>query len=299
MADLRAPGFALLILASFSISTVAPAEASPHCRPDATVSVTMSGETGQLPKQTPSAEEPCATAMISKTGVSKTLTDQRRSKLPEAATAAIQRAKQFKVAYRQPKDPSGDTLVLLHGSGGDETTLLPLASRASPHASLIGVAGRVTQEGTKRWYQRLTPTSFDQKDIRAEAAAFADFLEAAQRAKTLDLDHTVFVGYSNGANLLAALCLLHPGLVERAVLLRPMPVLEDVPSADLSRSRFLMVIGEEDETYAPFGPGLEKLLRDHGARVDARVVKAGHLLGDEDVEVVAAWLDRANAVSQN
>ncbi|WP_237684249.1 alpha/beta hydrolase [Pseudaminobacter soli (ex Zhang et al. 2022)] len=213
--------------------------------------------------------------------------------------AAIQRAKQFKVTYRQPKDPSGDTLVLLHGSGGDETTLLPLASRASPHASLIGVAGRVTQEGTKRWYQRLTPTSFDQKDIRAEAAAFADFLETAQRAKTLDLDHTVFVGYSNGANLLAALCLLHPGLVERAVLLRPMPVLEDVPSADLSRSRFLMVIGEEDETYAPFGPGLEKLLRDHGARVDPRVVKAGHLLGDQDVEVVAGWLDRANAVSQN
>ncbi len=237
--------------------------------------------------------------MTSKTDVSKTLTDQRRSKLPEAAMAAIQRAKQFKVTYRQPKDPSGDTLVLLHGSGGDETTLLPLASRASPHASLIGVAGRVTQEGTKRWYQRLTPTSFDQKDIRAEAAAFADFLETAQRAKTLDLDHTVFVGYSNGANLLAALCLLHPGLVERAVLLRPMPVLEDVPSADLSRSRFLMVIGEEDETYAPFGPGLEKLLRDHGARVDPRVVKAGHLLGDQDVEVVAGWLDRANAVSQN
>jgi predicted esterase len=299
MADLRAPGFALLILAFLSISAAQAVERSPCAATDAITASASDDEAASEARQAGPARKACATASTSETGAARTLTDHRRSKLPQAATAAIERAKQFKVANRQPKNPSGETLVLLHGSGGDETTLLPFGSRVSRQAFLMGVAGRVTQEGTKRWYQRVTPTAFDQNDIRAEASAFADFLEAAQRAKTLDLDHTVFVGYSNGANLLAALSLLHPGLVRRAVLLRPMPVLEDVPSVDLTRSRFLVVIGEADETYAPFGPRLEKLLRDHGARVDARVVKAGHLLGEEDIKVVADWLGRANAVSRN
>ncbi|MEQ1949929.1 alpha/beta hydrolase [Mesorhizobium sp. CN2-181] len=223
----------------------------------------------------------------------------RKSKLPEAAAALIQHAKQFKVVYKRPENASDETLVLLHGSGGDETTLMPLASQVAPHAVLMGVAGRVTQEGTSRWYQRITPTSFDQKDIRSEAEAFAALLQDAVKAKKLDLSRTVFVGYSNGANLLGALALLHPGLVERAVLLRSMPVLETVPDADLSKSRFLTVVGVNDATYAPFGPTLDAILRDRGARVEARTVKAGHLLGDDDVRVVAEWLAASDAVSLN
>ncbi|WP_245428400.1 alpha/beta hydrolase [Kumtagia ephedrae] len=225
--------------------------------------------------------------------------ENRRSKLPPAATAAIERVKQFKVVYKRPKNPSGETMVLLHGSGGNETTLIPLASRLAPGATLMGVAGRVTQEGTTRWYQRISPIAFDQTDIRAEAEAFATFLRNQVKTEKLDLKRTVFIGYSNGANLLAALCLLHPGLVERAALLRPMPVLDEVPQADLRKTRFLIVVGESDETYAPYGPRLEKILRDHGGRVEAKVVKTGHLLGDEDVRVVADWLGAANAVSKN
>ena len=224
---------------------------------------------------------------------------QRKSKLPEAAATLIQHAKQFKVAYKRPENASDETLVLLHGSGGDETTLMPLASRVAPHAVLMGVAGRITQEGTSRWYERITPTSFDQKDIRTEAEAFAALLQDAVKAKKLDLGRTVFIGYSNGANLLGALTLLHPGLVERAVLLRPMPVLEAVPDTDLGRTLFLTVVGVNDVTYAPFGPTLDAILRDRGARVEARTVKAGHLLGDEDVKVVSEWLAASDAVSLN
>lgn len=251
--------------------------------------------------QAPGAER--ATACVLGTEpedvVTKKPGEARRSKLPPAATAAIERAKHFKVVYKRPENPSGETIVLLHGSGGNETTLIPLASRVAPHATLMGVAGRVTQEGTKRWFQRISPTSFDQTDIRAEADAFVGFLNDAVKARKLDLDRTVFIGYSNGANLLAAVSLLHPGLVERAILLRPMPILDVVPTADLTKSRFLTVVGETDEIYAPFGPRLETILREHGARVDARMIKSGHLLGDDDVKVVAEWLDAANAVSRN
>ena len=224
---------------------------------------------------------------------------KQRTKLPKAAKAAIERAKQFKVAVRRPPEPSGETLVLLHGSGGDETTLMPLAERIAPHAVLIGIAGRVTQDGTKRWYERITPTSFVQSDIRAEAQAFADFLANAVKKGEIDLARTTFLGYSNGANLLAAVSLLHPGMVRRAALLRPMPVLEQPPSSDLAKARFLTVIGAGDTTYAPFGPTLSEMLRGFGADVETQVVKSGHGLGDEDVKVVSDWLAETHTVSMN
>lgn len=223
--------------------------------------------------------------------------EQRTSKLPAVATSAIERAKQFKMVIKRPDKPSGDTLVLLHGSGGNETTLIPLAERVAPNATLVGMAGRITQDGSRRWYQRITPTSFDQTDIRGEADALFAFLDDAVRGRKLDLGRTIFVGYSNGANLLAAMSVLHPGLVRRAVLLRPMSVLESIPAADLKAARFLVVVGEGDRTYAPFGPALEDMLRARGARVDAKIVKRGHLLGDEDVKVVGEWLAASDAVS--
>ncbi len=219
--------------------------------------------------------------------------------LPEAVKAAIERANQFKMIVHRPREPSGETLILLHGSGGNETTLMPLAERIAPHAVLVGIAGRVTQDGKKRWYQRVTPTSFVQADSRAEAQAFADFLADQVKQGRIDLTRTTFLGYSNGANLLAALSLLHPGLIQRAALLRPMPVLEQVPASDLARARFLTVIGASDTTYAPFGPHLTEILRGRGASVETLVVKRGHGLGDEDVRAVSDWLAETHTVSMN
>lgn len=212
---------------------------------------------------------------------------------------AIERSDRFLVLRRQPKHATEETFVLLHGSGGDETTLMDLASRIDPHAVLMGIRGRLVQDGVTRWYRRLTPTRFDQDDIRSEAGAFASFLRDAVEAKKLDLANTTFIGYSNGANLLAAMALLYPGLVERAVLLRPMSVLESIPDVDLSGTRFLTVAGAADSIYAPFAPALEAMLREHGGRVEARTIKSGHDLGNGDVAVVSEWLAPSNAVSLN
>ncbi|MCV0398103.1 MAG: alpha/beta hydrolase [Rhizobiaceae bacterium] len=197
----------------------------------------------------------------------------------------------FTHRYFEPEEKAGDeTLVLLHGSGGDEMSLVEMARQVAPQAKLLAVRGRIVQDGVLRWYKRITPVSFDQTDIRAQADAFAAFLRKAVEAGTLDLAKTTFLGYSNGANLIGALTLMHPDLVHRAVLLRAMPVLDDTPSADLSKARFLTVAGEQDELYSPFAPKLAGLLEDHGASVQARTVKTGHLLGDDDVKVVTEWL---------
>ena len=106
----------------------------------------------------------------------------------------------------------------------------------------------------------------------------------------LNPSRTVFLGYSNGANLLSSVMLLHPGLISCAVLLRAMPVLNDESAADLSSSDLLVIAGERDETYAPFAPALVRLLRAHGARVAVFAVPLGHEFGAEDARIARDWL---------
>ncbi|PRD43262.1 carboxylesterase [Phyllobacterium phragmitis] len=233
-------------------------------------------------------------------GKGVTMRKKNEAAEPDAGHKVI-RNPQFLYRFYRTENPSGKTVVLLHGSGGDEASLVPLASKIWPNAVLLGVRGRVLQEGRTRWYRSITPVKFDQKDVRAEANAFVGFLTRLANSHDLDLSRATFVGYSNGANLLAATMLLHPDLVKRAVLMRPMPVLDETPAANL-KANVLTVAGAQDELYAPYAPALSAILRSNGARVDARTVETGHLLGDEDVRIVSRWLagqapDGAPAVS--
>jgi phospholipase/carboxylesterase len=212
------------------------------------------------------------------------------TKKVSAPAESVTREATFAYKLIKPQNASGRVMILMHGSGGDESTLVDLASRIAPDATLIGVRGRVVQNGVKRWYKRLTPTEFDQQDVRAEATAFVEFMRSKATELKLDLSSATFLGYSNGANLIAAMTQLYPGIVTKAVLLRPMPVLADAPKVDLSNSKFLTIAGENDKLYYPFADRLQKMLASCGAKVDARVIGTGHNLGDEDVRIVAEWL---------
>jgi phospholipase/carboxylesterase len=205
-------------------------------------------------------------------------------------SSTVKRSQTFVANYRKATTSGTPTLILLHGSGGNETSLMDLASKVAPGAALLGIRGRVVQDGVNRWYKRVTPTTFDQDDIRAEASAFAKFMQTAKTDYGIDLDNTIYLGYSNGANLLAAMSLLHPDLVQRAALLRPMMVLKALPEVDLNKDSILAVAGKNDATYGSFAPGLADALRNKGAEVVGQTVELGHLLGDADVSVVKKWL---------
>lgn len=191
-----------------------------------------------------------------------------------------------------PENPDGSTLVLLHGSGGNETSLMPLAARMAPRSKLLGVRGRAVEEGMPRWFRRFSPTSFDQKDVAFEAEAFAAFVAGAVEVYGLSPASTAFVGYSNGANLLAAMMTLHPHVTGKAVLLRPMSVLDNPPEADLSDAQVLMVAGRDDQLYASYFADLDQMLTVRGANVEAHVIAASHELGNEDVELARLWLEK-------
>jgi phospholipase/carboxylesterase len=210
----------------------------------------------------------------------------------EPEDGALRRDLPFLYRLHRPARADGEALVLLHGSGPDETSMMPLGRQIAPEATLVSVRGRIIQDGDIRWFSKITPTRFEQDSIRAEADAFAGFVTEVAKLHGLDPARTAFVGYSNGANLVSSTMLLHPGLIGRAALLRAMPVLDEEPTADLSGARVVVVAGAADVTYAPFAPALVGLLRRHGAEVEARTVASGHEFGAADADLVREWLRR-------
>lgn len=218
--------------------------------------------------------------------------------LPDVAMPGEEREMRADLPFvhrlKRPPDPDGSALVLLHGTGGNETDLMPFAHRIAPRAALLGFRGRSTEEGVLRWFRRLGPTRFDQADIVQEAEAFAATLPEALSFYGLDPTRTTVLGYSNGANFAAAAMLLHPGLIRRAALLRPMVALEAPPAADLAGTTVLAVAGAADP-YGPCAPALAETLRRAGAAVAAETVAAGHELVLADIDAVRAWLQASAA----
>ncbi len=185
-----------------------------------------------------------------------------------------------------------ETYILLHGTGGDESDLMPLARRVAPKARLLGLRGRSAEEGVNRWFRRLGMGRFDQADIVSEARALDAFVEEAQKAYGIDPDKTVWLGYSNGANMIGAFAQLHPGRVRRAILLRAMPALEIPPKADLSDLSALLITGTQDP-YGDHGPALTTQLRGAGAAVEAHRLPTGHGLTNQDLRLAQAWAANA------
>ncbi|MFT4180495.1 MAG: VOC family protein [Rhizobium sp.] len=191
-----------------------------------------------------------------------------------------------------PQEPDGNIFILLHGSGANETTMMPIAHKVDPQATLLSARGRALEEGAPRWYRRITPFSFDQTDIAKEAEAFAAFIDGAIQAYGLDPERIVYIGYSNGANLLNAMMSLQPHVIRRAVLLRSMAVLTDPPPADMSDTDVLIIAGEKDD-YGPYAQPLAERLRQGGATVNLQTIPHGHELTDADVPIIRAWLKRS------
>lgn len=174
-------------------------------------------------------------------------------------------------------------LLLLHGTGGDERDLIPLGREVAPDALLIGVRGRVLERGAPRFFRRLAEGVFDKADIVARAADLADFAEETLTRLAPGLPRAA-LGFSNGANMAAALLLLHPKLLDAAVLLRPMVPLVPAALPDLADRQVLLSSGMADPIAPPDeGERLGGLLRQAGATVTQVVQPAGHGLVQRDL----------------
>src|SRR6266540_1154198 len=114
------------------------------------------------------------------------------------------------------------TLLLLHGTGGNERDLIPLGRELDPNASLLSPRGKILENGMPRFFRRLAEGVFDLEDLKTRTNELADFVDAAMRHYELAADHIVGVGYSNGANIAASILLLRPKIMHAAILFRAM-----------------------------------------------------------------------------
>ncbi|MFK8250429.1 alpha/beta hydrolase [Ancylobacter terrae] len=191
--------------------------------------------------------------------------------------------------FERPADAKGRPLLLLHGTGGDENDLLPLGRRIAPHAPLLSPRGKVLEGGMPRFFRRLREGVFDEADVRFRAAELADFVAEASAAHQLGAP--IAVGFSNGANIAAALLMLHPGVLAGAVLLRAMVPLQEPPVADLSGTPVLLLSGGTDPIVpASNAARLAAQLTAAGAQVDHRTLPVGHQLSQADLTLAREWI---------
>ena len=190
-----------------------------------------------------------------------------------------------------PGDEDGPTLLLLHGTGGNEDDLIPLAKELAPEAAILSPRGKISEHGAPRFFRRLAEGVFDVEDLIYRTHELAEFVEAAAEEYGFDKEKLVAAGYSNGANIAAALILLHPGLLRGAVLLRSMVPLEPEVTPDLSGMPVFMAAGTMDRMIPPDNTErLAGILREAGAQVDLRWRDLGHPLSYEEVEEARQWL---------
>lgn len=191
----------------------------------------------------------------------------------------------------EPGDGSGTTLLVLHGTGGNERDLIPLARDLAPGASILSPRGKVLENGMPRFFRRLAEGIFDHEDLLFRTHELADFIEAAATEYNFDKSKLIATGYSNGANIAASLTLLHPGLLKAAVLLRSMVPFEPEVTPDLSRMPVFMAAGRMDQMITPDNTQrLAEILTDAGAEVDLRWRDTGHGLTYEEIQEAKDWL---------
>lgn len=184
------------------------------------------------------------------------------------------------------------TLLLLHGTGGNESDLLSLGSMLLPGASILSPRGNVSENGAPRFFRRLAEGVFDIEDLIARTHELADFVGAAAGRYGFDPGNVIAVGYSNGANIASSMLLLRPGTLTGAALLRPMIPLEPDSPPDLTGTPVYLGAGRMD----PIVPAdnvtrLAELLGSYGADVTLTWQPTGHGLTREDVQSAREWLD--------
>jgi len=189
---------------------------------------------------------------------------------------------------------SNRTLLLLHGTGGNERDLIPLGRELDPNAALLSPRGKVLENGMPRFFRRLAEGVFDLEDLKYRANELADFVAAAAQHYGFAIDRLVAVGYSNGANIAASILLLRPEIIHSAILFRAMVPLTPDTLPDLSSVHVWIGAGDQDPIVsASETKRLAELFRRAGADVTIRFEKAGHGLTNDDLEAARHWLEES------
>lgn len=194
--------------------------------------------------------------------------------------------------YIPASDPDNRaTVLLLHGTGGDEESLVPVAEGILPGAAILSPRGKVLENGMPRFFRRFSEGVFDLEDLRLRTAELAEFIIEASGVYGFDRKNLIAAGYSNGANIAAGILLTYPGVIPRAVLFHPMVPFVPDQLPELSDTDILITAGTNDPIVSPEGTeNLVNLLRESGARVEIFWHDNGHSLTREEINAAKTFL---------
>jgi phospholipase/carboxylesterase len=198
----------------------------------------------------------------------------------------------------EPGDESGATpLLLLHGTGGNEYDLLPVGRAIAPGAPLLSPRGKVLENGLPRFFRRLAEGVFDLEDLRGRTIELADFTVNA--CQTYGLKPPIALGYSNGANIAAAMLQLRPEILSGGILYRAMVPIDEPVRGRLDAKPILIVSGKHD-MIVPLANAqrLATILKDAGANLDHQFLPAGHALTEQDIDAAKRWFRHVSLTLQ-
>ncbi len=198
----------------------------------------------------------------------------------------------FKYIYRERSGSTDNLLLLLHGTGGNETDLLPLANEVAPEWAVISPRGKVLENGMPRFFKRLAEGVFDMEDLALQSADLVQFISEVRKAHNLDKARIVAFGFSNGANIAASILLTYPDIFSGAILLHPMvpftpkllPHLEGIP---------VFISGSENDRIVPAEESfrLSEMFQNSGAEVEVSIQNGGHGVTISEIEAVKVWVN--------
>ena len=182
-------------------------------------------------------------------------------------------------------------LLLLHGTGGNESDMLGLGRELLPGAALLSPRGKVLENGMPRFFRRFAEGVFDVEDLKRRADELSGFISAASEQYGLGDKKLLAVGYSNGANIAAGVMLRHPGQLAGGVLFRAMVPFQPDPIPDLHGTSIFLASGRRDNVAPADNVNtLAQIFKSAGAGISIHWHNGGHELGQDDLQAAQTWL---------
>ncbi|ANU22277.1 alpha/beta hydrolase [Planococcus donghaensis] len=198
----------------------------------------------------------------------------------------------MKHLFQKGTNPTKPTFLMLHGTGGNETDLLAIASHIDPEATVLSVRGNVSENGMPRFFKRLSEGVFDMEDLKLRTEELHEYIGQAAKEYNFDRNNVIAIGYSNGANIAANLLFTYSNSLKGAILHHPMVPNRDTDLPDLTDVPVFIAAGTNDPICpAKESTDLEKLLTDAGAKVQLHWEDFGHQLTMPEVEAAKKWYD--------